>query len=90
MDNDPLKKAFEQLHSELEKTKTVDPEQSKMLQHLVKDVNLVLDRSGEIDSNLNSTLTDRLTQAIDLFEITHPTLTAQMDKLLNILSNAGI
>ncbi len=90
MDNEPLKKALEQLHSELEKTRTVDPEQSKMLKHLVGDVKDVLARSGEMAPEQNANLTDRLTQAIELFQISHPLLTAQMDKLLNLLSSVGI
>ncbi len=90
MDNEPLKKELEQLHAELQKTKTVDPDQSELLQQLVKDVKDLLARSGEIDPELNTSLSARLTQAIELFEITHPLLTAQMDKLLNILTGAGI
>ena len=90
MDNEPLKKALEQLHAEIEKTKTVDPDQSEMLQHLVKDVKALLARSGKIDPEQTRPMANRLTQAIELFEITHPRLTAQMDKLLNILSSAGI
>jgi chromosome segregation ATPase len=90
MDNEPLKKELEQLHAELEKTKTVDPDQSELLQQLVKDVKDLLARSGEIDPELNTSLNAKLTQAIELLEITHPALTARMNKLLNILSGAGI
>jgi len=90
MDNEPLKKALEQLHAELEKTQAVDEDQSDLLQHLVKDVKDLLARSGEIDPEKDSSITARLTQAIGLFEITHPLLTEQIDKLLNILSSAGI
>jgi hypothetical protein len=90
MDTEPLKKELEQLHAELQKTQTVNPEQSELLQQLVKDVKELLARSGEIDLAQNTSLTARLTQAIELFEITHPALTGQMDKLLNILSGAGI
>jgi len=90
MDHEPLKKELEQLHVELQKTQTIDPDQSELLQQLVKDVKELLARSGEIDPEQNTSLSARLTQAIELFEITHPALTAQMDKLLNILSGAGI
>jgi transposase len=90
MDHEPLKKELEQLHVELQKTQTIDPDQSELLQQLVKDVKELLARSGEIDPEQNTSLSARLTQAIELFEITHPLLTAQMDKLLNILTGAGI
>ena len=90
MENEPLKKALEQLHAELEKTQTIDEDQSELLQHLVKDVKGLLARSGEIDLEQNPSIIARLTQAVELFEITHPMLTEQMNKLLNILSSAGI
>jgi len=90
MDNGTLKKALEQLHEEIQKTETVDQSQSEMLQHLVKDVDDLLARSGELDQAQNASVVDRLTRAIELFEITHPSLTARMNKLLNILSSAGI
>ncbi len=90
MDNQPLKKELEQLHAELKKTQTIDPEQSELLQQLVEDVKELLARSGEMDLEQNHSLSARLNRAIELFEITHPALTARMNKLLNILSSAGI
>ena len=90
MDNESLKKELEQLHAELKKTQPGDQAQTELLQHLIKDVQASLASSGEIDTELHTSLTARLTQAIELFEISHPTLTVQMDRLLNILSSAGI
>jgi len=90
MDNESLKKELKELHAELERTQPGDQAQREQLQHLIKDVQASLDSSGEIDSELHTSLTARLTQSIEMFEISHPTLTAQMDKLLEILSSAGI
>ena len=90
MDQKSLKKELEKLHAELKKTQPGDQAQREMLQRLVDDVQHTLASSPQIDPEQQASLADRLTQAIELFEITHPTLTAQMDKLLNILSSAGI
>lgn len=90
MDNKSLKKELEQLHAELKNTQPGDQAQRDSLEQLINDVQDSLASSGEIDPELHTSLTARLTQAIELFEISHPLLTAQMDKLLEILSSAGI
>jgi|WetSurMetagenome_2_1015567.scaffolds.fasta_scaffold1718628_1 hypothetical protein len=90
MDTKFLKKELEDLQGELKKTRPDDQTQRELLQHLINDVQNALASSGQIEPELHDSLSDRLTQAIELFEISHPTLTAQMDKLLNILSSAGI
>lgn len=90
MDNKSLKNNLKELHAELEKTQPGDQAQRDLLQSLIKDVQNLLASSGEIDPELHTSFTARLTQAIELFEITHPVLTAQMNKLLEILSSAGI
>ena len=90
MDNESLKNELEKLHAELKKTQPGDQAQREQIQHLINDVQASLASSGENDSELHTSLTARLTQSIELFEISHPLLTAQMDKLLEILSSAGI
>jgi chaperonin cofactor prefoldin len=90
MDNESLKKELEKLHAELKNTQPGDEAQREQLQHLINDVQASLANSGEYDSVLQTSLTTRLTESIELFEISHPVLTEQMDKLLEILSSAGI
>jgi Domain of unknown function (DUF4404) len=90
MDNKSLKKELEKLQTELKKTRPTDQVQRESLQHLIDDVQSSLASAGQLKPELHASLTDRLTEAIELFEISHPLLTAQMDKLLEILSSAGI
>jgi hypothetical protein len=90
MDNESLKKELEKLHTELNETQPGDQAQRDLLQHLINDVQASLASSDQIDPELHTSLTARLTQAIEVFEISHPLLTGQMDKLLEILSSAGI
>ncbi len=90
MDNESLKKELEKLHAELKQTQPGDQAQREMLQRLIDDVQNSLASSDQNEPELRASLADQLTQAIGLFEISHPTLTAQMDKLLSILSSAGI
>jgi chaperonin cofactor prefoldin len=90
MNNESLKQELEKLHAELKKTQPGDQAQREQLQRLIKDVQASLDNPGEYDSVLQTSLTTRLTESIEMFEISHPVLTEQMDKLLEILSSAGI
>jgi hypothetical protein len=90
MDNKSLRKELEKLQDQLKKTQPDDQIQREMLETLIKYVQNSLANSGQIEPDLHASLTSQLTQAIELFEISHPLLTEQMDKLLNILSSAGI
>jgi hypothetical protein len=85
--NDPeLRKLLEQLHNEIENTETVDEKGQELLRDLSEHIRVLLVRSEQPQpSSINS-----LEASIDYFEISHPTLTATLTQLLQILSNAGI
>jgi predicted component of type VI protein secretion system len=90
MDDQELHNLLEQLHSEIERSDTVDEEERELLQHLAADIRRLLDRSeGEVNPSEPSMI-KRLEESIDQYEITHPDLTMLLSKLLSILSNAGI
>jgi hypothetical protein len=91
MDDQELRKLLEQLHVEIEHTQTIDKDGSQLLRHLEADINELIKRSesGPLLQAHPSTL-QRLEDSIDYFEVSHPTLTSQLSKLLSILSNSGI
>jgi predicted component of type VI protein secretion system len=90
MDDQELHNLLEQLHSEIERSDTVDEEERELLQHLAADIRRLLDRSeGEVNPSETSMI-KRVEESIDQYEITHPDLTMLLSKLLTILSNAGI
>jgi chaperonin cofactor prefoldin len=91
MDDQELRKLLEQLHTEIEHTQTIDNNGRQLLHHLEADINELLERpeSGPLPQAHPSTI-QQLEDSINYFELSHPTLTSQLSKLLSILSNAGI
>jgi len=86
MSDQKLRKLLQQLHDELERTKSVDEEGREMLSHINTDIQQFLDPTRENPE----TLMDRLQSAIDHFQVEHPALTAALSQMLNALNNAGI
>lgn len=90
MSNENLRKLLEQLHDELERTESVDERGKELLRHLNADINSRLKRS-EKDKILDDESTlERLQDAIDHFEVTHPRLMMMLSEMMTVLSNAGI
>jgi hypothetical protein len=45
---------------------------------------------GRSRTESDESMLQRLQDSVDHFEVTHPTLTAMLSRMLDILSNAGI
>ena len=86
MTDQKLRELLQQLHDELERTKSVDEKGRDMLSHLNADIRQFLDPAQDNPT----TLLGRLQEAIDHFEVEHPAVTAALSQMLNTLSNAGI
>jgi len=86
MTDQKLRELLQQLHDELERTKSVDEKGREMLSHLNADIQQFLDPAQDNPT----TLLGRLQDAIDHFEVEHPAVTAALSQMLNTLSNAGI
>ncbi|HLO15725.1 MAG TPA: DUF4404 family protein [Anaerolineales bacterium] len=84
-----LRELLERLHQELERTASVDKKGNEMLRHIDADIQTLLRRSGA-KVEKDEPVLERLQDAIDHFETTHPTLTMVLSEMMNILSNAGI
>ena len=91
MSDDELRKSLEDLHRKIETTDQVDEEGRELLNHLKGDIENLLDRT-ENEDQLDDTTGEvaRLEESVRYFEVTHPSLTAAISQLLNILNNAGI
>ena len=83
-----LTELLEQLHDELDNTKAVDEKGRQLLRSLNTDIEELLDRSKDVESD--DSLLERLQESIDYFEATHPKLTTALSQMLNILNNEGI
>jgi len=88
MDNQELRKLLEQLHSEIEQTESMDEKGRELLNDLSTDIRELLARSeGE---HTQTSVLERLGDSISYLEVTHPTLTNTLARILETLSNAGI
>ena len=90
MDDGDLRKLLEQLHSEIEGAESLDKNEKELLRHLGADIRNLLDRSEKSQLQPDASLVERLEDTIDHFEVTHPTLSIVMSKVLETLSNLGI
>ena len=90
MDNKELRKLLHQLHDEIKNTQAVDEKGSELLRALEGDINALLERSEENPVQLHPSSIQHLESALDHFEVTHPSLTMLISRLLESLSNAGI
>jgi hypothetical protein len=90
MDDQELRKLIESLHAEIQNTKTVDEKGQELLVHLESDIRKLLARTGGVTPALHPSTLRRLQAGLDHFEVTHPTLTMLISRLLESLSNVGI
>ena len=84
MNNQELTELLRKLHDELDDIKDVDEKSLQLLRDLEKDIDDVLERSDQ------DSIVERLREAIREFEVTHPSITAMLSEISNILNNAGI
>ena len=90
MDNQELRKLLEQLDSEIEQTESVDEKGRELLRDLASDIGELLARSEGGKDQSQTSMLERLEDSISYLEVTHPTLTQTLRRVLETLSNAGI
>ena len=89
--NQNLRELLKRLHDELEETEVLDENGNEMLRHLEEDIHRRLERSAPKKAKeADDSILERLQDAIDRFEETHPNLTQTLSEMMTILSNAGI
>jgi hypothetical protein len=90
MDDPKLRQQLEQLQAEIRQSRSVDEEGKALLRDLNADIHDLLARSGGETVDVQPSTVDKLQDSLTYFEVSHPTLTALISKLLETLSNAGI
>lgn len=88
MSDKNLSELLKQLQNELGKTEVVDEKGRQLLRNLDTDIQKLLLRSEGMEAD--ESFLQSLQDAVDHFEITHPSLTAALSHMMTILSNAGI
>ena len=90
MEAQELRELIEKLHAEIQNTHIVDEKGQELLLHLESDIRGLLAQSGGRGTPVRISTIRRMEQGLDHFEVTHPTLTILLSKLLEALSNVGI
>jgi hypothetical protein len=91
MTDDELRKSLEELDRTIQTTEHVDEQGRKLLSQLSVDIqNLLARTENDEQPQVTTGEVGRLEESVRHFEVTHPSLTAALSQLLNILNNAGI
>ncbi|MBI4469219.1 MAG: DUF4404 family protein [Acidobacteria bacterium] len=90
MERQHLRELLEQLHAELGRTETVDSQSRDLLRHLMTDVQELLHRTELEAPRQDHPARQRLSEAIEHFEASHPTLTEIMGRVAHALSQIGV
>lgn len=90
MNTQELHAMLEKLHTELANADTLDEASMRLLQDLRDDIQEVLHQSEEDQTGRYRSIRRRLTEAIEHFEVSHPTLTANMSQVIDGLGQMGI
>ena len=90
MEDQELGELVKKLHDEIQNTHSVDKKGQELLLHLESDIRGLLEQSGGRGAPARTSTIRRLEEGLDHFEVSHPTLTILISKLLEALSNVGI
>ena len=84
---DKLESLHHQIHAELEAIEQLDAEKRLLLERLQADIAAALERC---EQEPEPVLFERLNDAVDKFEVTHPSLTTAIGQVMDFLSRSGI
>jgi hypothetical protein len=82
-----LVETLKALHSELEQTQPLDAESRALLEHIAKDIQLLVQEPQNASAQHYQSLGERATQLVARLENTNPQLTLLLGNLLDHLSN---
>lgn len=88
MDDKQFDTLLEKVHAEIQGVEQMDEKGRELLEDLEKDIHDLLMREKGVQAS--SPFLQLLQEAIEHFEVSHPTLTTMLSELSNILNNAGI
>jgi hypothetical protein len=90
MNDQELCQLLEQLHNEIEGTKSVDAKERELLRDLEADIRELLERCETEEIQTHPLTVRRMEDAIEYMAVNHPTLTAMLSNISTILGNAGV
>ena len=90
MNKDELNESLSGIQAELKKIDRVDDASRELLAKLDDDIHRILGATGDVPLEHHRTLRESLEKSVDRFEVSHPTLTLLMNRLIKALSDMGI
>lgn len=91
MESENLNELLHRLHDQLEDTESVeDPEVRALMADVQGHIRQALEGSPQTSPEHHRRLLDRLSEAAERFEASHPRLALTIGQTINSLSNAGI
>ncbi len=84
MSDQELRRTLKELRHELAEVGDVDEDLEELLAEIRADIEAVMDRSAP------HSLGDRLSDAVEQFEVTHPRLAAAMGAVIDQLASIGV
>jgi hypothetical protein len=88
MPDQHLREMLEKLHAELKKAGSIDERSREMLRAVMDDIRAIVEPSA--DEAHPESLGQRLREAVDEFEETHPALTEAVGRVVDALAKMGI
>jgi hypothetical protein len=88
MEPNQFDQLLEKIRAAIRNVESTDEKERRLLQDLEQDVIRLSEREDKAQPE--DSMLQRMRDAVDHFEVTHPTLTAMISELSTILSNAGI
>ena len=85
-----LRRTLERLHDEIEETKFVDANDEQLLRDLLADITRLLDAATERREAEEESIGERLSEAIQRFEKSHPTLAANIERVIDAFGRLAV
>lgn len=86
MNDQQLDSLLEKVHAELQRVDHVDQDERRLLEELDQDIRSLLQKKYPE----TSPIVERMSKAIERFEVKYPVFTRMLSDISAILSNAGI
>ena len=84
-----LRQMLNELHTELQRTDTIDDPSRKLLRSLLDDIEDLLERK-EKGGTQSQSVVERLRETVRAFETTHPALTEAIGRMADALAAMGV
>lgn len=87
---DKLREMLSDLDKELDSLESLDEPTRTVLEEAKRDIEEALEKHDSPSQWEPQSIVDRLNDATEQFEVTHPTLTGIIQRMINALSQLGI